>query len=168
MLSAWIPHPHPMLCDNTMLEVSSGFKVLNCSISRSSVVIWTQSKANTTLYLTNRPHFPMVYTLIHRTPCTQVEARATDERFHSIMEKIYMLTCLSLTNHPNRLIVIAERDVVYSKFPIPLINRLEKHYLVTSASLSSAQRAVVLRLQEWVTRFSHVNIPLHQQMRYVL
>ncbi|KAJ7339580.1 hypothetical protein OS493_005983 [Desmophyllum pertusum] len=64
-----------------------------------------------------------------------------------------------------RLIVIAERDVVYSKFPIPLINRLEKHYLVTSASLSSAQQAVVDRLLDWVTRFSHVNIPLHQQMR---
>ena len=64
--------------------------------------------------------------------------------------------------------MIAERDVVYSKFPIPLINRLEKHYLVTSASLSSAQQAVVDRLLDWVTKFSHVNIPLHQQMRYVL
>lgn len=74
-----------------------------------------------------------------------------------------------LTNiHVNRLIVIAERDVVYSKFPIPLINRLEKHYLVTSASLTSQQRLVVERLQEWVARFSHVNIPRHQQMRCVL
>ena len=79
-----------------------------------------------------------------------------------------MLHCLSIINHPNRLIVIAERDVVYSKFPIPLINRLEKHYLVTSASLSSAQTAMVLRLQEWVTKFSHVSVPRHQQMRYVL
>ncbi|XP_078381354.1 E3 ubiquitin-protein ligase rnf213-alpha-like isoform X3 [Oculina patagonica] len=67
-----------------------------------------------------------------------------------------------------RLIVIAERDVVYSKFPIPLINRLEKHYLVTSASLSSAQRAVVDRLHDWVIRFSHVSIPRYQQMRKYL
>ena len=79
-----------------------------------------------------------------------------------------ILTSLSIINHPNRLIVIAERDVVYSKFPIPLINRLEKHYLVTSASLSSWQTAVVNRLQEWVTNFSLVNVPRHQQMRYVL
>lgn len=64
--------------------------------------------------------------------------------------------------------MVAERDVVYSKFPIPLINRLEKHYLVTSASLSSAQTAVVRRLQDWVKNFSHVNVPPHQQMRYVL
>ena len=68
----------------------------------------------------------------------------------------------------NRLVVIAEKDVVYSKFPIPLINRLEKHYLVTSASLSPAQKVVVDQLNDWVNGFSHVNIPRHQQMRYVL
>ncbi|XP_022783821.1 E3 ubiquitin-protein ligase rnf213-alpha-like [Stylophora pistillata] len=67
-----------------------------------------------------------------------------------------------------RLVVIAEKDVVYSKFPIPLINRLEKHYLVTSASLSPAQKAVVDRLNDWVNRFSLVNIPRHQQMRKYL
>ena len=68
----------------------------------------------------------------------------------------------------NRLVVIAEKDVVYSKFPIPLINRLEKHYLVTSASLSPAQKRVVDQLNDWVNRFSHVNIPRHQQMRYAV
>ena len=32
--------------------------------------------------------------------------------------------------HPNfRLVLIAEDNEVYEKFPIPLINRLEKHYL---------------------------------------
>ena len=73
-----------------------------------------------------------------------------------------------IINDADRLIMIAERDDVYSKFPIPLINRLEKHYLVTSQSLSSEQRAVVDRIHDWVTRFSLVNIPLHQQTRYVL
>ena len=68
----------------------------------------------------------------------------------------------------DRLVVIAEKDVVYSKFPIPLINRLEKHYLVTSASLSPAQKVVVDQLNDWVNRFSYVNIPRHQQMRYVV
>jgi len=65
------------------------------------------------------------------------------------------------------LIVIAEGEVVYSKFPIPLINRLEKHYLVTSASLSSQQKNIVGRIHEWVLKFSTVNIPRHQQMRFV-
>ncbi|XP_068694638.1 E3 ubiquitin-protein ligase rnf213-alpha-like [Montipora foliosa] len=64
-----------------------------------------------------------------------------------------------------RLIVIAERDVVYSKFPIPLINRLEKHYLVTSASLNPKQKRIVDRLHEWVKQFSTVEMPRHQQMR---
>ena len=68
----------------------------------------------------------------------------------------------------DRLVVIAEKDVVYSKFPIPLINRLEKHYLVTSASLSPAQKVVVDQLNDWVNGFSHVNIPRHQQMRYAV
>ena len=32
--------------------------------------------------------------------------------------------------HPNfRLVLVAEDHEVYEKFPIPLINRLEKHYL---------------------------------------
>ena len=110
----------------------------------------------------------MVCILMHHTPYNQVETGATDKGFHSVMKIKDILAYLSIINHPNRLIVIAERDVVYSKFPIPLINRLEKHYLVTSASLSSAQTAVVIRLQEWVTKFSCVNVPRHQQMRCVL
>ena len=112
----------------------------------------------------------MAYTLMHHTLYTQVEACVTNKWFRSVVKIKDSLTSLSLSiiNHPNRLIVIAERDVVYSKFPIPLINRLEKHYLVTSASLSSAQAAVVIRLQDWVMKFSHVNVPPHQQMRYVL
>ncbi|XP_067056125.1 E3 ubiquitin-protein ligase rnf213-alpha-like isoform X2 [Acropora muricata] len=64
-----------------------------------------------------------------------------------------------------RLIVIAERDVVYSKFPIPLINRLEKHYLVLSASLNTQQKNIVERIDKWVLQFSTVNIPRHQQLR---
>ena len=79
---------------------------------------------------------------------------------HSALSNVYQFIIC-----PNRLIVIAEKNVVYSKFPIPLINRLEKHYLVTSASLSSPQKLLVDKLQEWVTRFSHVNIPRHQQLR---
>ena len=66
-----------------------------------------------------------------------------------------------------RLIVIAEKDVVYSKFPIPLINRLEKHYLVTSTSLTPAQSRVVEELREWVTKFSAVQTPPHERRRLI-
>ena len=39
--------------------------------------------------------------------------------------------------HPNfRLVLIAEDVDVYKKFPIPLINRLEKHYLGTETMLT--------------------------------
>lgn len=62
------------------------------------------------------------------------------------------------TSHPpsSRLIVIAEKDVVYNKFPIPLINRLEKHYLVTLTSLSPYQMELVHKLRTWVIDFSQV------------
>ena len=55
-----------------------------------------------------------------------------------------------------RLIVIAEKDVVYNKFPIPLINRLEKHYLVTLTSLTPDQMELVDKLKTWVSEFSEV------------
>ena len=60
--------------------------------------------------------------------------------------------------HPSlfRLIVIAEKDVVYNKFPIPLINRLEKHYLVTLTSLTPDQKELVDKLKTWVSEFSEV------------
>ena len=61
--------------------------------------------------------------------------------------------------------MIAEKDVVYSKFPIPLINRLEKHFLVTSTSLSHAQRGIVQRLNEWAKHFSENLAPAHQRTR---
>ncbi|XP_048587615.1 E3 ubiquitin-protein ligase rnf213-alpha isoform X3 [Nematostella vectensis] len=62
-----------------------------------------------------------------------------------------------------RLIVIAEKDVVYEKFPIPLINRLEKHYLVTSKSLSAKQTALATRLKAWVEDFATVQYQRHEQ-----
>ncbi|MCJ8738386.1 hypothetical protein PDJAM_G00035330 [Pangasius djambal] len=52
-----------------------------------------------------------------------------------------------------RLIVIEEKDVVYKQFPIPLINRLEKHYLDINSVLMSSQKGTVKQLQSWVQRF---------------
>jgi len=55
-----------------------------------------------------------------------------------------------------RLIVVAEKNVVYEKFPIPLINRLEKHILSTKTMLSKAQIKLSSRLQEWARKFATV------------
>ena len=53
-----------------------------------------------------------------------------------------------------RLIVVAEKDVVYERFPIPLINRLEKHLLVMSTGLSDRQTRLVKELEMWIKDFS--------------
>ncbi|XP_053368256.1 E3 ubiquitin-protein ligase rnf213-alpha-like [Clarias gariepinus] len=52
-----------------------------------------------------------------------------------------------------RLIVIEEKEVVYNQFPIPLINRLEKHYLDINSVLLSSQKETVKHLQSWVKHF---------------
>ena len=58
-----------------------------------------------------------------------------------------------------RLIVIAEKDVVYNSFPIPLINRLEKHFVVTSTSLTPDQMELVEKLRFWANDFAGVSGP---------
>ncbi|XP_060127041.1 E3 ubiquitin-protein ligase RNF213-like [Zootoca vivipara] len=59
--------------------------------------------------------------------------------------------------HPKfRLIVIEEKEVVYKQFPIPLINRLEKHYLDINTVLDKRQRDTVEELKKWVDSFTAV------------
>ncbi|XP_073505879.1 E3 ubiquitin-protein ligase RNF213 isoform X2 [Phyllobates terribilis] len=61
--------------------------------------------------------------------------------------------------HPKfRLIVIEEKDVVYKDFPIPLINRLEKHYLDISTYLKKEQKVIVQELEAWVKEFTSPNV----------
>ncbi|KAK7459431.1 hypothetical protein BaRGS_00038999, partial [Batillaria attramentaria] len=48
-----------------------------------------------------------------------------------------------------RLIVVAEKQVVYEKFPIPLINRLEKHVLTLSSIMTKEQVGISDDLQTW-------------------
>lgn len=52
-----------------------------------------------------------------------------------------------------RLIVVAEKSVVYKRFPIPLINRLEKHFLNISTLLSPFQLELTRLLDEWTDEF---------------
>lgn len=59
--------------------------------------------------------------------------------------------------HPDfRLVVVEEKDVVYEHFPIPLINRLEKHYLDIHTVLAAWQRNLVEELKAWVENFVSV------------
>ncbi|XP_029401804.1 E3 ubiquitin-protein ligase RNF213 isoform X4 [Mus pahari] len=59
--------------------------------------------------------------------------------------------------HPDfRLVVVEEKDVVYQQFPVPLINRLEKHYLDMSTVLQGWQRSIVQELQQWAQEFADV------------
>jgi energy-coupling factor transporter ATP-binding protein EcfA2 len=54
--------------------------------------------------------------------------------------------------HENfRLIIIAEKSAVYDtkRFPIPLLNRLEKHFLNSALMLTSEQRELVDELDKW-------------------
>jgi len=52
------------------------------------------------------------------------------------------------------MILIAEKETVYRDFPTPLINRLEKHYVVTSTILTGAQKRVMERLVQWAEDFA--------------
>ncbi|XP_078327262.1 E3 ubiquitin-protein ligase rnf213-alpha-like isoform X2 [Crassostrea virginica] len=53
-----------------------------------------------------------------------------------------------------RLIVVAEKRVVYKEFPIPLINRLEKHFLTMEGCLTPIQLQLLEDLNKWVQQFS--------------
>lgn len=66
----------------------------------------------------------------------------------------YLVTSLVLLC---RLVVIAEKEKVYlhEEFPTPLINRLEKHFLVMSTILTSFKESTLVRkCLEWVQKFS--------------
>ncbi|KAM9311530.1 E3 ubiquitin-protein ligase RNF213 [Gastrophryne carolinensis] len=61
--------------------------------------------------------------------------------------------------HPKfRLIVIEEKEVVHKDFPIPLINRLEKHYLDMNTFLKKEHRVIVNELEMWVEDFTEGNL----------
>ena len=53
-----------------------------------------------------------------------------------------------------RLILIAERDKVYEEFPTPLINRLEKHFVVTATVLNETQKELLKGVENWVKEYA--------------
>ncbi|XP_060573557.1 E3 ubiquitin-protein ligase rnf213-alpha-like, partial [Ruditapes philippinarum] len=52
-----------------------------------------------------------------------------------------------------RLIVVTEKQTVYKKFPIPLINFLEKHLFTINTMLSPEQQQIVVMLEKWAEQF---------------
>eukprot|EP00105_Crassostrea_gigas_P007930 XP_011422347.1 PREDICTED: E3 ubiquitin-protein ligase rnf213-alpha isoform X2 [Crassostrea gigas] len=64
-----------------------------------------------------------------------------------------------------RLIVVAEKEIVYSKFPIPLINRLEKHFLNISTMLSEVQVRLAQKLEKWAKQFIKSSIPTYKRIK---
>ncbi|MGH0135413.1 UNVERIFIED_CONTAM: hypothetical protein FKN15_035521 [Acipenser sinensis] len=55
-----------------------------------------------------------------------------------------------------RLVVVEDQNKVYTQFPVPLINRLEKHHLDMSAVLTPQQQRTLQRLTKWVQEFTQV------------
>ncbi|XP_070782783.1 E3 ubiquitin-protein ligase rnf213-beta [Enoplosus armatus] len=57
--------------------------------------------------------------------------------------------------HTNfRLVVVEDQKKVYEHFPVPLINRLEKHRVDRSTDLEPWQHSVLHKLKEWAKEFS--------------
>ena len=59
--------------------------------------------------------------------------------------------------------VIAEKEDVYTKFPLPLINRLEKHFLTTETCLSDQQKQLAKELHVWAETFAQVLLNQRRQ-----
>ncbi|XP_028991062.2 E3 ubiquitin-protein ligase rnf213-beta [Betta splendens] len=53
-----------------------------------------------------------------------------------------------------RLVVVEDQKKVYERFPVPLINRLEKHRVDRSTDLEPWQLRVLHKLRDWVKEFS--------------
>ena len=70
--------------------------------------------------------------------------------------------------HPNfRLILVAEVEDVTKRFPIPLINRLEKHYLGMETILDRKYSESVEKLKVWVRSFCEINKePAYKQAQF--
>ncbi|MEQ2259185.1 hypothetical protein XENORESO_008130 [Xenotaenia resolanae] len=69
--------------------------------------------------------------------------------------------------HPNfRLIVIEEKQVVYEQFPIPLINRLEKHVLDINTVLKKEERDIADQLHKWVNDFISIEHQYSTSKKY--
>ena len=74
---------------------------------------------------------------------------------HVFSFSLMVLSSLILC-YVSRLILIAEKAAVYEKFPTPLINRLEKHFVLTKSILTDWQHAVLEIFDDWIDQFCNI------------
>lgn len=79
---------------------------------------------------------------------------------HKQFENVLLHECIFY-----RLVVVAEKRVVYKEFPIPLINRMEKHFLNMEGMLTDCQLRLSNKLELWAKEFSGAS-DRFEQMRY--
>jgi len=65
----------------------------------------------------------------------------------------------------NRLILIAEKKTVYQKFPTPLINRMEKHFVLISSVLEKWQEELLEEFERWILNYSSPRLELSHIVR---
>ncbi|VDI21571.1 Hypothetical predicted protein, partial [Mytilus galloprovincialis] len=82
---------------------------------------------------------------------TQYYVEFGDERYVDLGLGSHRVKCR--VHRKFRLIVVAEKQIVYSKFPIPLINRLEKHFLSMVTMLTTRQLHLSRQLLKWSETF---------------
>ena len=56
---------------------------------------------------------------------------------------------------------------MYEKFPTPLINRLEKHFVLTETILLDWQKDVLEILETWVNDFCDVSYSMSTRLVYI-
>jgi hypothetical protein len=72
------------------------------------------------------------------------------------------MLCIYLS--AKRLILIAEKKSVYEKFATPLINRLEKHFVLTSSVLEDWQEELLGKLEAWISQFCEIGYMYSNQL----
>ncbi|KAK7488216.1 hypothetical protein BaRGS_00020523, partial [Batillaria attramentaria] len=114
-----------------------------CNINRIKVCMET---GQTVILLNLENLYESLYDALN-----QYYSRFGGERYVDLGLGTHRVKCRVHSNF--RLIVVAEKQVVYKKFPIPLINRLEKHFLTLNNIMSKDQLAIAGKLHEWTEEF---------------
>ncbi|XP_019853235.1 PREDICTED: E3 ubiquitin-protein ligase RNF213-like [Amphimedon queenslandica] len=78
-----------------------------------------------------------------------------DQRYVDLGLQTHRVKCR--VHHNFKLILIAEKATVYRKFPTPLINRLEKHFVLSETVLLEWQKEVLKNLIEWIDKFGEIS-----------
>lgn len=80
-----------------------------------------------------------------------------DEKFVDLGLGTARVKCL--VHNSFRLIIVADKKSVYNpkKYPIPLVNRLEKHLLNVESILNDKMKVIVKEINEWTNELTRVS-----------